>query len=1308
MIIRALHIEKFGKWNGLRLQNLEGGINLFYGPNETGKTTLMQFIRSVFYGFPAERLVYAFREVPEKTGGSLCVQTPMGELTVCRHLIPHPFPDSVSEEQDTAEPLSSRNGSLPASENDRGSKAGFGTAEGGVLFSETQNSPSFQGSELPFFARDAFRTRYQTRNIADGLSITDAAGVHQDSFHWRNLLELSADPHSGENGGTLELDEKLFNSIFALGLQELQQLAVLDSTEAARRLYDLSTGITRYSAVSILAKLANIRQKLLSPDGIPETLRPEEIQWCDEFFASAHFRESGTPGRRQPTEILGLWNYRQLLLRQKENLQTQNRKYGKIHSELTVLEAKVSELQETIRQKKHRIHVLEIAQEIRDEWDQRAQIDAEIVEFNAENPGLGDVSELGIGQLGEDRKRLAQIRQEMAQIRQERDEMNEKIREIQAQKEQIAFNADLLQKAPVLETFFPQQEWIETLRGRLANLYRQQMDSEAQLAIDYRRLGIVLPDLDSCGSVEEAFPYDARALRPLRGPVREMFTLRKKIREIKKLRAELLVQAEESAEKVRDYARQCAERTARLPGIRQLPGLSAFPQNFIFPENAEEKLLSAEAAGETSRILRAVNSRVVSEIPEAILNSVPENISQRKGEGTPGFGEFGRAEKEDAQRTGGGDREDVSGQLEAGTVSGLQDTEDRSGLMDVNAAARVLGELLASLRRTELHHQQLAQSVRTLEDARNAQKELVRRQFMTPRELGLFGGIFSLGLGLALFELFYLLGAFGGEGSAVHFFFFLIGMASFLGILVWRFTFTRKLEDELETGRERIESALRQKERFLRLCFAEREADAAELSEPEFEELCRQERTALETRSAFLEKELTESEKAAKALAQRTALLAEAGQYAARLKKLNRNLAEAKSRWRDGLRSLGLPEEWRPENVRQLVDASDRIREMWRRRNRDWEDFQLYSQELQLLVNRLETLLPYFGEDFAKALRGGEERFPFAENVFSEMQTKLREEQERERRAGELEAEISEIQAQIRKLRQEYEKRSRTKARILEEAGSSDEKMFDARLEKLEILQELRTRRRACQKTIDSAVGFACTESMLWEVYETHTPELLAEKQNVLENALSEEEFQLASAQKRAAECRILLEKMAADDSPVRIQFELAETEARIAHAVNAWRVCAMSERLIETIRKTYQQKRQPRTLELASGYLEEMTEGKYVRVWTPVDEDLLFVQQENGNVFSTEQLSMGTRELLYLAIRLALIEEYRQRNVRLPIILDDILVNFDRRRASAAARLLTKFAGDQTQIFFFTSHEHIREIFIQEDALICDMEKRK
>ena len=38
MIIQSLRIDRFGKWKGLTLKNLETGINLFYGPNEAGKT----------------------------------------------------------------------------------------------------------------------------------------------------------------------------------------------------------------------------------------------------------------------------------------------------------------------------------------------------------------------------------------------------------------------------------------------------------------------------------------------------------------------------------------------------------------------------------------------------------------------------------------------------------------------------------------------------------------------------------------------------------------------------------------------------------------------------------------------------------------------------------------------------------------------------------------------------------------------------------------------------------------------------------------------------------------------------------------------------------------------------------------------------------------------------------------------------------------------------------------------------------------------------------------------------------------------
>ena len=40
--------------------------------------------------------------------------------------------------------------------------------------------------------------------------------------------------------------------------------------------------------------------------------------------------------------------------------------------------------------------------------------------------------------------------------------------------------------------------------------------------------------------------------------------------------------------------------------------------------------------------------------------------------------------------------------------------------------------------------------------------------------------------------------------------------------------------------------------------------------------------------------------------------------------------------------------------------------------------------------------------------------------------------------------------------------------------------------------------------------------------------------------------------------------------------------------------------------------------------------------------------------------MSRGTREQLYLAMRFGLIEEYEARSEPLPIIMDDVFVNFD------------------------------------------------
>src|SRR5207247_9219435 len=51
MRIENIHVDGFGVWTDKNWGPLGPGLNVFYGPNETGKSTLMAFIRSMLFGF---------------------------------------------------------------------------------------------------------------------------------------------------------------------------------------------------------------------------------------------------------------------------------------------------------------------------------------------------------------------------------------------------------------------------------------------------------------------------------------------------------------------------------------------------------------------------------------------------------------------------------------------------------------------------------------------------------------------------------------------------------------------------------------------------------------------------------------------------------------------------------------------------------------------------------------------------------------------------------------------------------------------------------------------------------------------------------------------------------------------------------------------------------------------------------------------------------------------------------------------------------------------------------------------------------
>ncbi len=74
------------------------------------------------------------------------------------------------------------------------------------------------------------------------------------------------------------------------------------------------------------------------------------------------------------------------------------------------------------------------------------------------------------------------------------------------------------------------------------------------------------------------------------------------------------------------------------------------------------------------------------------------------------------------------------------------------------------------------------------------------------------------------------------------------------------------------------------------------------------------------------------------------------------------------------------------------------------------------------------------------------------------------------------------------------------------------------------------------------------------------------------------------------------------------------------------------------------------------------------------------------------EGMSTGQRHQLFLALRLASLERHFEHNEPMPLILDDLLVQFDDTSARAALEIVAELSRT-VQVLFFTHHDHLVEM---------------
>ena len=163
------------------------------------------------------------------------------------------------------------------------------------------------------------------------------------------------------------------------------------------------------------------------------------------------------------------------------------------------------------------------------------------------------------------------------------------------------------------------------------------------------------------------------------------------------------------------------------------------------------------------------------------------------------------------------------------------------------------------------------------------------------------------------------------------------------------------------------------------------------------------------------------------------------------------------------------------------------------------------------------------------------------------------------------------------------------------------------------------------------------------------------------------------------------------ESSALRVRKNVLIEELR--EQAREWSQLTIAEELLTRTRMKFQEERQPNVIQHAQKFFATITDQRYNRLFSPPGEQSLTITERTGDSKQPAELSRGTREQLYLSLRFGLIREFGERTERLPVVVDEVLVNFDPDRARRAAEAFVELA-QTNQVLVFTCHPETVALF--------------
>lgn len=163
------------------------------------------------------------------------------------------------------------------------------------------------------------------------------------------------------------------------------------------------------------------------------------------------------------------------------------------------------------------------------------------------------------------------------------------------------------------------------------------------------------------------------------------------------------------------------------------------------------------------------------------------------------------------------------------------------------------------------------------------------------------------------------------------------------------------------------------------------------------------------------------------------------------------------------------------------------------------------------------------------------------------------------------------------------------------------------------------------------------------------------------------------------------------------LKFQSETIETRLRDDYRQLATLLIAQRSLEEAIAQWERKSQPEVYRCASRLLSQMTDGAWCTVRMNAQGDIEVVDAIK-TTRAPHLLSLGTRQQLYLSLRIALLMTAENVGKGLPIMCDDILVNFDDARRKQAVRALLELAK-RRQVILFTCHPDIAALVYKADS---------